>query len=113
MSTEFQKCTGCGCTEDNACGTKLGGACFWVDENFCSACALKSDNPKPEHFRAITATIASHEPNFFLFIQVCALMQLLKDKRLIADADIQRAMMKEIRKAAEPIEPPGTIIIPR
>jgi len=33
------QCVGCGCTDGNACATE-NGACFWVEDNLCSACAF-------------------------------------------------------------------------
>lgn len=32
-------CRECGCTEDNACQTEVGGPCHWVEKDLCSACA--------------------------------------------------------------------------
>lgn len=36
-----RKCRVCGCTDDDCsdCVARTGSACWWVDQDLCSACA--------------------------------------------------------------------------
>jgi hypothetical protein len=45
LSDDGRKCRRCDCTSHNACLTEHG-ACFWIGEDLCSACAGKPD-PQP------------------------------------------------------------------
>jgi len=38
--SEEQKCRVCGCTENNACVSPYSGACYWVEDDLCSACCI-------------------------------------------------------------------------
>lgn len=44
---KIQRCRVCGCTQDNCqqCIDKTGGPCHWVEEDLCSACETKSEEP--------------------------------------------------------------------
>lgn len=42
MTTE-EKCRVCGCTENTACVGGPFGACWWVEEDLCSACVEKDE----------------------------------------------------------------------
>lgn len=35
-------CRVCGCTETNACVSKRHGACWWVEEDLCSHCDMRT-----------------------------------------------------------------------
>lgn len=37
---KIRRCRQCGCTDDRACE----GGCYWVEEDLCSACALKEQS---------------------------------------------------------------------
>lgn len=43
----MRKCRKCGCTDNNACIDEHGQACYWVDENLCSACLVHIDEISP------------------------------------------------------------------
>ena len=34
-----EACRVCGCTQNDACWDEEEGACYWVEEDLCSACA--------------------------------------------------------------------------
>ena len=38
-----RKCSGCGCTDHDACVDEPRGPCWWVEANLCSHCEIPTD----------------------------------------------------------------------
>jgi hypothetical protein len=45
------KCRVCGCTETTPCIDKDGDACWWIEDDLCSACVYKSLKRAKEKIR--------------------------------------------------------------
>lgn len=45
-------CRVCGCTETIACAMLNGAPCWWVDDDLCSACSERLDDPAIEEIVA-------------------------------------------------------------
>lgn len=54
---EQQKCRECGCTETTPCGTG-DDACFWVEEDFCSACVGKAIGMDSRSMRVLMTPVS-------------------------------------------------------
>lgn len=63
VDENIQRCRVCGCTEDNCkqCIEKTGSPCYWVEEDLCSACALKPE----EKSQPISTLLNNSDMNFF------------------------------------------------
>lgn len=110
--TKFMKCKTCGCHDGHACQTNLG-PCFWIDENFCSACAVQADNPPTEHAEMFSSALYQMgRPDMVVGLNIFGLIKLLIAKGVITEEEQARALMDQLRIASEPITSPGTIIIP-
>lgn len=65
-------CRSCGCTDSNACIHPVRGACFWVEDDLCSECTVKT-----ERRRSWVGGFATGAAAMFVLVLVAAGLTLM------------------------------------
>ena len=57
MVDGYVKCRRCGCWDFDACGSERLGACWWVEEDLCSHCAVRDWRLREVNRRALAGAV--------------------------------------------------------